>query len=72
MRWPWQPRRHPETRPEPPQRRTNAAGESAVICPDCGSDKWACGPEGGMAINVRCGRCGAKFNYTPFGLERMR
>lgn len=34
-------------------------------CPDCGSVWFNPGPRGGMAHNIRCALCGAKFWYSP-------
>lgn len=31
-------------------------------CPDCGSEKFYTGPEGGMSRNVMCVRCESAFN----------
>ena len=46
------------------------------ICPDCDTPSLLEGPRGGMSVNVKCGRCGAKFNVVPglagaFGKERL-
>ena len=32
------------------------------ICPDCGSESWYGGPEGGMCKNWMCAGCGSRFN----------
>lgn len=32
-------------------------------CPDCGGTLYE-GPQGGLAVNVRCGSCGAQFNLV--------
>lgn len=37
-------------------------GENPALCPDCGSKDWLFGPEGGLAQNVECSGCGARFN----------
>lgn len=34
-------------------------------CPDCGAGDFQLGPRGGLAINVRCAGCGAKFWFCP-------
>lgn len=33
-------------------------------CPDCDGDLLV-GPQGGCSVNVRCDRCGSKFNVVP-------
>lgn len=45
-------------------------------CPDCGHDQFIEGPHGGMNVNIKCARCGARFNIIPrlvgsFGKERI-
>lgn len=41
-------------------------------CPDCGSYQFHPGPAGGMAINIKCGGCGACFWYgPPFAPDRI-
>ena len=41
-------------------------------CPDCGSNDWLEGPCGGLSINVKCRKCGGKFNdMGPFGIEKI-
>jgi hypothetical protein len=40
-------------------------------CPDCGSSDFIEGPSGGMCTNIMCAGCGAKFNMSPFGAERI-
>lgn len=44
-----------------------------LTCPDCGSVKELLeGPRGGLAVNVKCGKCGSKFNLAyPFFAERI-
>jgi hypothetical protein len=32
-------------------------------CPDCGCTAFRPGPRGGAALNVKCAKCGATFNY---------
>lgn len=34
-------------------------------CPDCDSPDFSIGPSGGMAVNIRCGGCGAKYWFAP-------
>lgn len=29
------------------------------------------GPSAGMSTNIRCAHCGAEWNDTPFGLDRI-
>lgn len=38
------------------------------VCPDCGSDKFHMGPQGGMCQNIKCANkaCGSEFNVAPF------
>lgn len=36
-----------------------------IVCPDCGSEDFLKGPEGGMCTNIKCSRCGSKFNVCP-------
>lgn len=46
--------------------------ESGEVCPACGvKASWLTGPRGGMAVNVKCASCHAKFNMTPFGMEEL-
>jgi hypothetical protein len=41
-------------------------------CPDCDSPSFILGPEGGMAVNIRCAGCGHKFWFAPpFTPERI-
>jgi len=40
-------------------------------CPDCGHDYYYEGPSGGLSTNIKCCRCGHRFNTTPFGAERI-
>jgi len=40
-------------------------------CPDCGGDDFREGPSGGMSTNIMCAGCGARFNMSPFGAERI-
>lgn len=41
-----------------------------TTCPHCGSEEFFEGPHGGLSVNVKCRRCGAKFCYMgPFGME---
>lgn len=39
-------------------------------CIDCGK-RLLSGPEGGGCVNVMCSNCGAKFNISPFHVERI-
>ena len=40
-------------------------------CPDCGSEEFGAGPEGGMSVNIVCLKCKHWFNMSPFSLERI-
>ena len=41
-------------------------------CPDCGSQKFAEGPSGGMSQNVQCAGCNHWFNLAlPLFIERI-
>lgn len=45
-------------------------------CPDCGGTKFLEGPHGGLSVNIKCAKCGARFNIVPrlagsFGKERI-
>jgi len=45
-------------------------------CPDCGHPEFLEGPRGGLAINIKCPNCGAKFCIVPgipgpFGKSRI-
>ena len=41
-------------------------------CPFCQSKDFLEGPHGGMAINFKCGKCGARFNDTwAFGIDLL-
>ena len=33
-------------------------------CPDCGCDVWRPGPRGGLAQNIECTNCGARWSVT--------
>jgi len=35
------------------------------VCPDCKSKDFLEGPHGGMNINIKCAKCGSKFNICP-------
>jgi len=42
------------------------------ICPDCGSTTFYVGPKGGQLENIKCVKCGSKFNICPpFFAERI-
>ncbi len=34
-------------------------------CTRCGSTEFYEGPEGGLAMNIKCVKCGHRFNYVP-------
>lgn len=34
-------------------------------CPDCGSMTFYKGPEGGLSTNIKCFKCGSKYNVCP-------
>jgi hypothetical protein len=34
-------------------------------CPDCENEKFLLGPEGGLTQNIKCSKCGNRFNYCP-------
>ena len=34
-------------------------------CPDCGGRRFLKGPQGGLSVNIKCSRCGSKFNICP-------
>lgn len=36
-----------------------------LTCPDCGGEDFLEGPHGGLAVNVKCSKCGCKLNITP-------
>ncbi len=36
-----------------------------LICPGCGGKEFLEGPHGGMAVNVKCKKCGYKLNVCP-------
>lgn len=39
-------------------------------CPSCRSIWFFEGPRGGLSVNVKCVKCGRKFNYMgPFGMD---
>lgn len=35
-----------------------------LICPGCGGKEFLQGPRGGLAVNVKCKRCGYKLNVA--------
>lgn len=42
-------------------------------CPDCNSKLFQLGPQGGMAINIRCAKCKSCFWFAPpFTPERIQ
>ena len=50
----------------------NKPNDEGIICPHCKNDKWYEGPEGGGSVNLKCTRCGSKYNYMgPFGLQEL-
>jgi len=36
-----------------------------LTCPECGGKDFLEGPHGGMAINVKCVKCGYVLNVVP-------
>jgi uncharacterized Zn finger protein len=36
-----------------------------LTCPECGSEDFLKGPCGGMAVNVKCSKCGHFMNIVP-------
>lgn len=41
-------------------------------CPDCGvEDEILEGPSAPSCTNVKCGKCGSRFNITPHGVHRL-
>lgn len=40
-------------------------------CPDCRSEKWLMGPQGGACTNILCAACYAEFNVGPLFSERL-
>lgn len=46
-------------------------------CPDCGSQEFYIGPEGGRSANIACATCGSRFNLIlgmssgTFGKDRL-
>lgn len=43
-----------------------------MVCVDCGHDKMIEGPCGGMCQNIKCAKCGHKFNFClPLFIERI-
>lgn len=47
--------------------------DKELICPDCGCAEFYLGPKGGASINVKCAKCGSRFNVPPppFEIERI-
>jgi hypothetical protein len=42
------------------------------ICPVCDAHEgFYEGPSGGFSTNIKCAACGAEFNYSPLGAERI-
>lgn len=39
------------------------------VCPNCGSNEWWSGPEGGMSVNVECGVCHLRWNANAMGMS---
>jgi len=35
------------------------------VCPDCKGKEFLEGPHGGASINIKCAKCGSKFNICP-------
>lgn len=44
------------------------------ICPDCQHSDWHFGPRGGLAVNIQCLICDARFNVcmVNWGLNPQR
>jgi hypothetical protein len=40
-------------------------------CPDCREGGLDKGPSGGACMNVRCNKCGSRFNISAFGYRRV-
>ncbi|MBA7697268.1 hypothetical protein ES703_105931 [subsurface metagenome] len=36
-----------------------------LVCPECKSTDFLEGPHGGMAVNVKCAKCGYRLNTCP-------
>ena len=34
-------------------------------CADCGNERFFKGPDGGLSTNIKCAKCGSKFNVIP-------
>jgi len=50
----------------------NAKTIQAMICPKCHKGLLLQGPRGGLAVNVKCERCGEWYWYgVPLGLGTM-
>lgn len=47
------------------QRREAQGRQSSGRCPDCGSERFYRGPQGGGALNVKCAGCGAFWWFAP-------
>jgi len=41
-------------------------------CPDCHGMIWRPGPRGGLAQNIECAGCGARFNITRLERRHVR
>lgn len=42
------------------------------LCPDCGGKRFIIGPSAGLAVNIKCARCGSTFWFAPpFTPERI-
>ena len=52
-----------KSKPEP--------GSNDLVCPNCNYKKFSTGPEGGLSVNIWCGQCGSRYNYSPFGLDTI-
>lgn len=40
-------------------------------CPFCNSSDWYIGPQGGVATNIKCAKCGGGMNVGPGGFSEI-
>lgn len=38
---------------------------SKLVCPKCGGEEFLKGPEGGLAVNIKCAKCSYFMNIAP-------
>lgn len=54
--------RHEQKSPSPPTTRRVEQVKQFTACTFCGTSEFYEGPSGGVSQNIKCAKCGARFN----------